>query len=540
MPNWRGQEIRREIFLRKLVILVFVLVLLLGVAPWGIGKVAEARVNAGLDRLIQEAPYLSIVERKWTSGWFRSEQEVTFEVFGPWMRAMKPATVLADIKKAEEAAAASRATRQLEALPPEETVDVAAADDAGTSDESGAATGEAPADDAKPLRFTVRNEILHGPLLWPASLGFARVNTKLVMNDEIRKGLMETFGTDEPVKLSSRVGFFGDGSTRFYGDGRTVKFKGEPGELKYDDFEFEIGYSKNLDDVDAEGSWPKIEFSNSVTGERLLVNEMSIVGEGERVVGDLYNSDYKFAIAGIRFIDAADQEISVDDIHYAVVSSVDKGFMDVGAKLGSGKIRTPALTELKFEVDEAHYDFSLRRLHAETLEKLITSIKLAYTRPVATAADVEAALITPFREHGIALLKYDPEFVIERIGIVTPEGEGYIKGVIHLKGVTDADFPDGSFGRLISKVEADLTLEIAQKLVEKLPGGATGAGLAVEQGVARREGEKLVSHIEFRNKELNINGKPHPIPGLGQEPPADQMRMDSEAPPYSEEAPEEE
>jgi len=44
--------------LRKIVILVIVLVLLLGVAPWGIGKVAEARVNAGLDRLIQEAPYL--------------------------------------------------------------------------------------------------------------------------------------------------------------------------------------------------------------------------------------------------------------------------------------------------------------------------------------------------------------------------------------------------------------------------------------------------------------------------------------------------
>jgi len=523
---------------RKIVIVVIVLVLLFGVTPWGIGRVAEARVNAGLDRLIHEAPYLSIVERKWTSGWFRSEQEVTFEVFGPWMRAMNPATVLADVKKAEEAAAAGRAGRQLEASPPEVSVEGAAADDAGTSDEPGAPNEEAPAE-VKPLRFTVRNEILHGPVLWPLNLGFARVNTKLVLNDEIRKGLMEIFGTDEPVKLSSRVGFFGDGSTRIYGEGRTVKFKDEPGELKYDDFEFEIGYSENFDDVDAEGSWPKIESSNSLTGERLLVNEMSIVGEGERVVGDLYNSDYKFAIAELRYIDAADQETSVDDIHYAVVSNIDKGFMNVGAKLGSGKVRTPALTELRFELDEVHYDFSLRRLHAETLEKLITSIKLAYTRPVATAADVDAALVTPFKEHGIALLRHDPEFVIERIGIVTPEGEGYIKGVIHLKGVTDADFQDGSFGGLISKVDADLTLEVAQKLIEKLPGGATGADMAVEQGVARREGEKLVSHIEFRNEELKINGKPQPIPWLGQGPPADQMGMGSEEPPYPEGAPEE-
>src|SRR4029434_5024856 len=91
--------------MKKTVIAVVVLVLLLGVAPWGIGRLAEKRVNAGLDRLVEEAPYLSIVERKWTSGWFRSEQEVTFELLGPWMNAMNPATVLADIEKMEEAAA---------------------------------------------------------------------------------------------------------------------------------------------------------------------------------------------------------------------------------------------------------------------------------------------------------------------------------------------------------------------------------------------------------------------------------------------------
>ena len=67
--------------MKKIVTLVVVLLLLLVAAPWGIGRLAEQRVNSGLDGLVQEAPYLTIVERKWTSGWFRSEQEVTFEVF---------------------------------------------------------------------------------------------------------------------------------------------------------------------------------------------------------------------------------------------------------------------------------------------------------------------------------------------------------------------------------------------------------------------------------------------------------------------------
>ena len=89
--------------MKKSVIVVLVLVLLLGVAPWGIGRIAEQRVNAGLDRLVEQAPYLSIVERKWTPGWFRSEQQVTFEVLGPWIEAMNPATVMAEIEKAQQA-----------------------------------------------------------------------------------------------------------------------------------------------------------------------------------------------------------------------------------------------------------------------------------------------------------------------------------------------------------------------------------------------------------------------------------------------------
>ena len=70
--------------MKKIVVVVVVLVLaLLLVAPWGVGKVAEKRLNAGLDKLVEQAPYLKVVERKWTGGWFKSEQVVTFEVIQP-------------------------------------------------------------------------------------------------------------------------------------------------------------------------------------------------------------------------------------------------------------------------------------------------------------------------------------------------------------------------------------------------------------------------------------------------------------------------
>ena len=496
--------------MKKIVVLVIVLVLLLVVAPWGIGRVAEERVNAGLDRLVQEAPYLSIVERKWTSGWFRSEQQVTFELVGPWLKAMNPATVFEEIEKAE--------AEQVAEQP-------------GAAEDAAAPEAEKPAEAraaVPPIRFKVRNEILHGPLLWPASLGIARVNTRLGLSDDIRKKLLETFGTDEPLRISSRVGFFGGGSTRLSGDGQTIKLKDDAGTVSYDDYKLDIGYSKNLDNFEMQGEWPRIEGNNPATSEHLLLTDMTLVGESERVQGEVYEADYKFAIDKIVAVGTDQAETTIDGIRYQVTSSVDDGFMDVGAKLGSGKLRHPALSELEFDIDEMHYDFTLRRLHAETLDKLMAGIKAAYSKPVSTVADVDTAMMTPIKEHGFALLKHDPEFVIDRIGVLTPQGEGVIKGVVRFKGMDQADFASGSMAWL-NKIEADFTIEAAQKLIEKFPNGGTGAGAAVEEGFAKREGDKLVSHIEYKKGELKVNGKTQGLPGLGG-PPPDQMAPEPTAP----------
>ena len=54
--------------MKKIVVVVVVLVALLLVAPWGVGKLAEKRLDHGLDKLVEAAPYLTVVERKYTHG----------------------------------------------------------------------------------------------------------------------------------------------------------------------------------------------------------------------------------------------------------------------------------------------------------------------------------------------------------------------------------------------------------------------------------------------------------------------------------------
>lgn len=497
--------------MKKIVVSAIVLVVVLVVAPWGIGRLAEQRVNSGLDQLVETAPYLSIVERKFTRGWFTSEQEVTFEVFGPWLRALNSKTVVEPIAKAQPEAQAAESPA---ATPPDE----AAA--AGSPDVvAGAAPPETPAPAAplSPLKFTVRNHIVHGPVLWFTALGVARVDSTLVIPESIRAELVKVFGEKPPLRVSTRVRFFGGGTTTFSGDARDLKLPGPDHSVSYDAFRFKLGYSAHLDDIDVAGDWPRVEIKDGTKGENFLLKGLALSGDSHRVRGDIYDGDFKFSIDQTRIV-GSDQEVTeVADLHYIVDTTIDDDFMDVALKFGAGAVKSKAIEQLGLSLKEVHYDFTMRRLHLETLEKMVAAIKASYAKPVATAADVDAAMTQPMKEYGLELLKHDPEFVIDRFGGSTPDGDAYLKGIIKLKGVTGQDVAVGAMG-LIGKLDADLKFEMAQKLAKKIPNGEAGLATALDQGYAKLEGDQVVSRIEFKGGKLKVNGKEQGIPGLGGPP----------------------
>src|SRR6478735_3151913 len=189
--------------MKKIVVMVAVLVLALVVAPWGVGKVAEKRLNAGLDKLVEQAPYLKVVDRKWTGGWFTSEQVVTFEAFSSWIDAMNPKVIEEAMKK--ESAGTGAAVE-----PSGEPAVVAAPDAVPPATDPSAENASAPVP-PEMLRFTIRNEVWHGPVLGLSGLGIARVKSHLVLSEETEKKIGEIFGPKDPIEISTRVGFTGGG-----------------------------------------------------------------------------------------------------------------------------------------------------------------------------------------------------------------------------------------------------------------------------------------------------------------------------------------
>ena len=503
--------------MKKIVTVVIVLVLLLVVAPFGVGKLAEKRLNHGLDKLTENAPYLKVVERKWTSGWFKSEQVVTFEAFGSWMEAFKNKALE---EAANDAVAGSESGSENNVEPGDASDAQPPEGDPPLADLPAEAAVAEVADPEQPFRFTIRNEILHGPVLGVSGFGVARVNTYFIMSEKTRKEIAEIFGPKEPVEISTRVGFFGGGTTTFKSEGRVLKPKGEKTEISWETFKLAIGYSGNPDKYDVDGKWPKFEVKDLANGTHFVMTDMTLDGDGKRVKGDLYDGDFTFAIDKMNVEAKGNESFEIGNLHY-VASSASKGeFTEMGARLGIGAVKSKQLAGLGVELKEIHYDFSMRRLHTDTLVKMLAGLKSIYSKPFTDPLEAEKVFFAPFKEHGAELLKYDPEFVIERIGIVTPEGDGYIKGVVTLKGAVPDDFGAGKMS-LIGKIHADITIDVSEKMLQKLPNGSTGAGAAVDSGYAKREGDRLICKIIFDKGQLTVNGKPQQIPGLGGPPPSE-------------------
>jgi len=502
--------------MKKIITVVVVLVALLLVAPWGVGKLAEKRLDHGLNQLVEAAPYLTVVERKYTHGWFKSEQVVTFEVFSTWMKAMSP-------KAIEDAMKEEGAAPDIEAdvvLPADEAVAAAAApapSEEGAPAEESAVPEVAPKPDEM-MRFTVRNEILHGPVLGFSGFGIARVDSHLVMSDTTRKEIEEIFGPKDPLEVSTRVGFLGGGTTTFKSEGRTIKPNDSKAVISWETFKLAIGFSKNADKYDIDGKLPRLEINDSGDKNKIVLTDMTIDGDGERVRGDLYDGDVNFGIKQFTMTADDGTNVEVNDLHYLVNSETKSDFTGVSAKTGLGAVKAKELAAQGIVIKEVHYDIGVQHLHAPTLEKIMADFKAMYAKPLANTMEAKEIMFAPLKEHGMELLKYDPVFVIDRIGIVTPEGDGYIKGVVKLKGATAEDFAADSMV-IFTKIDADITIDLSEKMIQKFPNGSTGAGAMVDAGYAKREGDRLICKIVFAKGELTVNGKPQAIPGLGGPPP---------------------
>lgn len=453
--------------MKKLLVAGGVLAAVVLLAPNAMGRFAESRSDKALDSLLENVPYLSIVERDWDRGWFTSKQQITFESRLPL-------------------------------------------------------AGEVP------TRFTVHNDVLHGPVLGLSGLGAARVKSHIDLPAETRAKIRETFGEQPALEMTTRLGFTGGGRSTLRSRGRTIR-EADGSEVRYETATMEVGFSRDLARYEIEASLPQVE-ARGVTGEKVRFDRLTLDGDAKRMDGFryLYDSDFKLRIRELSTEDSPQGNVRVKNLHYGGGMELDDGLLSIKLSMGSDAVESDALASSGLSVREIYYDMAVNRLHARTMDEVYGGMQQFYRDLSAAGAEgtdpftddevAAGALFTPLAENAGALLAHDPELQIDRIGFSTGQGKAVLKGVVRIVGLTEQDFAAAGLLGALGKLDADLNLDIDEAVLSVVPNGDFLAEAGVASGYLRRNDGKLTARILFRNGSLIVNGQTQSVPLPGAQP----------------------
>lgn len=459
-------------------------------AAWVLGKQVETALGEQYKQ-IESVPYIKVIDRQYDRGVFASSEVVTFEVLGDMFRSLE---------KAHKEAAAD--------------------------DPEAAKATPAP---LQPLRFTVRTQIKHGPAPGMSAIAAATADSELVLDGPVQQELAKLIGDKKPLTAHTVYRFDGGGNSVVASPAIAASFPGEApntvSRFSWEGFTANVDFTRNLQSYTMTGESPKLEVLDA-KGVAMVMSGLKFSGEQKRIFDDeplLYSGSQRFTLAQMSITDKNGKAgpVLFKQVAYEVALPVNGEFIDMVAKMGAESVQ---IGEQNY--GPAHYDFSLKHLHARTTAKLYRAMMKMYSDPVALADPAKA--FAPLAEPGLELLRHNPEFRIDRLSFKTAQGEAAGSASAKLKDVKPEDLANPMM--LLAKLEASADIALPESLLASTSGGAMHAGedeepdpettamhkqmleqqLAgfAEQGYITRDGGLVRSKIEFRDGQLTVNGKP--------------------------------
>ncbi len=476
-------------------IVIALLVIAYPASAWWIGKKVESGMVANTERMLATTPYLKVIRRNHQGGIFSSTEDTTIEIAGDLFRS------LSEMQKAPEKSTSEESDPSAIEPPP-----------------------AIPKEPMKPITLRVLSHIKHGPFAG-GGLAFAKVDTELVFDDKVQLEIDKVFAGKKPLTLSTVMNWSGGGTTDVNSPAANVTIQQGAATLNWHGLQGKIHFTKDLASYKADVSSAGLEFTGGPKKEMMKIGTMQIQSDKKRLGESafLYTGKDNGTIKEMSFSNEADpsKAFSLNDIAYVGDMTEAGGFVDMVAKMGAKNFAIGADT-----YGGAHYDFTIKHLHAATLEKLIKSFGDFYSGKHKTPEEMMAASMAPWKNYGPEILKHNPEFIIDRVSFATADGEAVLKANVKIPGATAEDVANPM--TLIPKIDASADFTLPEALVAKLAGAgkqtdeekATAAEMmqqqlqsAEQQGYIVRADKLIKTHFEWKNGKGMVNGKPLPMPG---------------------------
>ena len=423
-------------------------------AAWYLGAQVQSTLDAQYKHA-QTLPYAKIVERTYARGVFKSSESVTIELFGDMMRAIHQAT-------------------------------------AGSAD---GVPGQA-------VRIRISSQIAHGPFAGGA-LAAAVVDSALVLDADTQAKAATLLGDLPPLSSHTVFDFDGSGTASVVSPAFSAQFDnpdtGKPVTIAWEGITADVDFAPNMVRYSLRGAAPKFEVKDAA-GSHMVVTGMRFSGDLQRIFDDeplLFAGSQRFAIDEMQMNMAGAQErrAALKRISYDIDMPVTGDFIDIAARMGAEVVDIGGI-----DYGPAHYDLSLKHLHARSIAKLYRVMLDAYSSPAMIDPKSDPGLaLAPLAQPGIAPAAMSNPGMIMAVleagaNIAVPEA--LLLGMFKER----AGAQMAAMSKTGSVSEQDMQVLVAQleSQLQQLSG----------QGFITRENGVVKSTATLRAGQLSFNGRP--------------------------------
>ena len=401
----------------------------------------------------------------------------------------------------------------------------------------------------EPIRLTVRTDIRHGPWLGGAEFDAGVAQSELVLEGEALEMVRKVFGDRKPLDLRTVYHFAGGGRSELSSPAFVFDVPAEDDDealrVSWDGITARVDFEEGMARYTMSGSAPKLELTDA-KGTHIVLSGLGLTGEQTRLFDDdplLYSGLQRFTVDAITVDDrsGALPKIALGKLVYEADVPRDGDFIDMIARIGAEKVDVAGTA-----YGPAHYDFSMRHLHARTASRLYRSFMTMSADP-ALIANPEAmqAQMGQLMGPAIELLGHAPVVAIDRLSVNTPHGPASMNVKVSLPAITPDELAN-PLG-LIGKVDATGAVSLPEALVRSLMVERSKAGLLAVvgdeadpdelaamadaqfeqtlqpltgQGYVTRADGQLSAKIAFSKGQLTVNGLPFNPAALAQPAPS--------------------
>ncbi|WP_420595265.1 YdgA family protein [Deinococcus sp.] len=375
------------------------------------------------------------------------------------------------------------------------------------------------ADDPETLALIVTNRIQHGPFPGFKAVGNALIDTDVRFADaDVQKKIDAALGGQKPT-IRTVVGLDGGTSTHL-----------DVPKGQYSEAGAVISWQPLIGDVLNSGlsssskiNWP--EFKMTSDAGNLTMADLSLSSNlSKQNAQDLLGvGDQTFTIKSLSYGDAgtsSKNSLQLSGLKVGSQGKLSDGFYNAALLYDIGQVafKSPQTGALDFKKVQLH--LSMNHLSREPLARLAQTLttlsEQAKTAP-GTTPNLSDTQQKALMDDGVALIKDQPVFSIDRLSLTQPSGEVVLSGKAEAPGAAamtseQLQLLSGSPFLALGMVKLSAQLKAPEAALRDLvgtisPGAAGNLDALVQAGYLKREGQNLVSDLAFSGGKGTVNGQ---------------------------------